>query len=217
MKLNTLVIAFSVLGLMSCDSEQKPKETEEKKELKFAEETCTYTYDPTNVKAAWTAFKFTEKAGVGGQFDSVTVKTSGTVDSPEKILGGLSFEIPINSVNTNNPDRDKKIRESFFGTLANTDVISGTVMSMKGNNDSGTAMVSLSMNDSTYQQELNYNIEGSQVSLTGTIDVGNWNGNDAISALNKVCEELHKGENGESVLWPTVDIAVSAVLSRDCN
>lgn len=110
-----------------------------------------------------------------------------------------------------------KIIEYFFGTLSNTEMISGNIVSAKGNNEEGTAMVNLSMNDKTFQQEVNYKIEGAQVSLMGTIDVGNWNGNDAIAALNKVCDDLHKGEDGISKLWPTVDISIVALLDKSCN
>lgn len=218
MKLNNGILFASALALAACGSEGGNEGSKtEKKEIKLAEEVCNYSYNAESVTASWTAFKFTEKAGVGGKFDSVIVSTSGSVDSPEKMLGELKFEIPISSTNTNNPDRDMKIIEYFFGTLSNTEMISGNIVSAKGNNEEGTAMVNLSMNDKTFQQEVNYKIEGAQVSLMGTIDVGNWNGNDAIAALNKVCDDLHKGEDGISKLWPTVDISIVALLDKSCN
>ncbi|MCH9822720.1 YceI family protein [Salibacteraceae bacterium] len=218
MKLNNGILFASALALAACGSEGGNEASKtEKKEIKLAEEVCNYSYNAESVTASWTAFKFTEKAGVGGKFDSVIVSTSGSVDSPEKMLGELKFEIPISSTNTNNPDRDMKIIEYFFGTLSNTEMISGNIVSAKGNNEEGTAMVNLSMNDKTFQQEVNYKIEGAQVSLMGTIDVGNWNGNDAIAALNKVCDDLHKGEDGISKLWPTVDISIVALLDKSCN
>ena len=218
MKLNNGILFASALALSACGSEGGNEASKtEKKEIKLAEEVCNYSYNAESVTASWTAFKFTEKAGVGGKFDSVIVSTSGSVDSPEKMLGELKFEIPISSTNTNNPDRDMKIIEYFFGTLSNTEMISGNIVSAKGNNEEGTAMVNLSMNDKTFQQEVNYKIEGAQVSLMGTIDVGNWNGNDAIAALNKVCDDLHKGEDGISKLWPTVDISIVALLDKSCN
>ena len=218
MKLNNGILFASALALSACGSEGGNEASKtEKKEIKLAEEVCNYSYNAESVTASWTAFKFTEKAGVGGKFDSVIVSTSGSVDSPEKMLGELKFEIPISSTNTNNPDRDMKIIEYFFGTLSNTEMISGNIVSAKGNNEEGTAMVNLSMNDKTFQQEVNYKIEGAQVSLMGTIDVGNWNGNDAIAALNKVRDDLHKGEDGISKLWPTVDISIVALLDKSCN
>ena len=218
MKLNNGILFASALALAACGSEGGNEASKtEKKEIKLAEKVCNYSYNAESVTASWTAFKFTEKAGVGGKFDSVIVSTSGSVDSPEKMLGELKFEIPISSTNTNNPDRDMKIIEYFFGTLSNTEMISGNIVSAKGNNEEGTAMVNLSMNDKTFQQEVNYKIEGAQVSLMGTIDVGNWNGNDAIAALNKVCDDLHKGEDGISKLWPTVDISIVALLDKSCN
>ena len=107
--------------------------------------------------------------------------------------------------------------DSFFGSMSETDMISGKITSMKGNNEIGTALVSLKMNAIFYDQEVEYKIEGDQLTLMGTIDVGNWSGNDAIAALNKVCDDLHKGEDGVSKLWPTVDISIAAMLDKDCN
>ncbi len=217
MKLKNSLLLLPAIAMISCGTEGETKKVKETKEVKLAEEVCTYSYDESGVTAAWTAYKFTEKAGVGGQFDSVVVNTVGAVDAPEKILGGLTFDIPIQSVNTKNPDRDMKIMEHFFGTLSNTDNIKGKVVGMKGDGSSGTAMVDLTMNDSTYQQEVAYTIEGSKVNLSGTIDVGNWDGNSAIAALNKVCDDLHKGEDGISKLWPTVDINITAILAKECK
>lgn len=218
MKLNKGILFVSALALAACSSEGGKEEAKtENKEVKLAEEACSYSYNADGVAASWTAFKFTEKAAVGGKFDSVIVATVGAVDSPEKILVGLRFDIPVNTVNSNNPDRDKKIMDSFFGSMSETDMISGKITSMKGNNEIGTALVILKMNAIFYDQEVEYKIEGDQLTLMGTIDVGNWSGNDAIAALNKVCDDLHKGEDGVSKLWPTVDISISAMLDKDCN
>jgi len=218
MKLNKGILFVSALALAACGSEGAKEEAKtEKKEVKLAEEVCSYSYNADEVTASWTAFKFTEKAAVGGKFDSVSVTTVGAVDSPEKILVGLRFDIPVNTVNSNNPDRDKKIMDSFFGSMSETEMISGKITSTKGNNETGTAIVSLKMNAIFYDQEVEYKIEGNQLTLMGTIDVGNWSGNDAIAALNKVCEDLHKGEDGVSKLWPTVDISIAAILEKDCN
>ena len=74
--------------------------------------------------------------------------------------------------------------DSFFGSMSETDMISGKITSMKGNNEIGTALVILKMNAIFYDQEVEYKIEGDQLTLMGTIDVGNWSGNDAIAALN---------------------------------
>lgn len=212
-----IALLFSAVVVSSCSTgDTKKEEKQEKKTIKLAAESCKYAYDETAVTVAWTAFKFTEKKGVGGQFDEVSVQVGGAVDKPVKLLNDLSFSIPTTSTNTNNPDRDKKIVESFFNTM-NTATIEGTVLSTDGDEQSGKAVIALTMNGTTVNQEMDYTVEGNKVSLLGTIDVLGWNGGDAITALNAVCEELHKGEDGVSKLWPTVDVEISAILKKDCK
>jgi len=44
-----------------------------------------------------------------------------------------------------------------------------------------------------------------------------WSGGDAIAALNSVCEDLHKGADGESKLWSVVELNIEASLDKNCN
>ncbi len=63
---------------------------------------------------SWTAYKTTEKIGVGGSFTEITLNDTKTGTSPEAILEGATFSIPVSSLFTDNDDRDSKLKEFFF-------------------------------------------------------------------------------------------------------
>jgi len=47
--------------------------------------------------------------------------------------------------------------------------------------------------------------------------MADFEGLDAIASLNEACSALHTSEDGESKLWPDVDIVVSTVLKKECK
>lgn len=218
----TAIALFMGVLLYSCDTkkaadtkveEETKEETYEPKEPK-----CTYAYvhDSTSVK--WTAFKFTEKAGVGGKFDACEVKTPKESGSIEDLLTGLKFSIPVNSSNSNNEDRDKKILESFWGTLSATENITGTISKVSHSGDGGSVTIALTMNEKEQEVEGAYEIDDSGVfNLMAGVDMTAFDGLGAIAALNEVCKDLHTGADGVSKLWPTVDVMVSGYLKKDCT
>ena len=53
-----IVILSSIIGLTSLQAESK---------------NCLYEYDPSSSKLDWTAYKFTEKTGVKGNFSKFIV------------------------------------------------------------------------------------------------------------------------------------------------
>ena len=81
--------------------------------------------------------------------------------------------------------------------------------------DDGTAVFTLSMNGTEQEVTGEYEVEDNVLSLVSNIDVSAWGAESGIAALNKVCDELHKGEDGKSVLWPDVKINIKASLSRE--
>ncbi|MDC0313537.1 YceI family protein [Flavobacteriales bacterium] len=209
------IISSTVL-FVSCGETEK---TEEKKEapLDTAIETkpCLLTLDNENVVVNWTAFKLSEKVGVGGTFDSVVV--SGVNDN-ETILGAAvnaQFDIYTASVNSNNPERDMKISNSFFGTMANTESISGKVVSL---NDGGSGAILLTMNGVEKEIALEWKATSeNRLKLSTAINVNDWNAKPSLDSLNGVCTAVHTGKDGVSVLWPDVEIEVFADFKSDCE
>jgi len=208
---------IAALTISSCCSNcEKPDETETAVVEK--EEICFYNFDNTTIPSVkWTAFKTDAKVGVGGAFDKVNVKAGEKSTKITEVLEGINFTIPTGSTNTNNPERDTKIVNSFFGAMQATDIIIGQVSSAEGNNESGTCNFYLIINDIEKPVTLAYTVTDNHIVLTGEIDVNNWNGSEALASLNTVCSDLHKGESGESILWPNVELVIEATLTKECH
>lgn len=203
-----LFISIIGLSLAMTACQKKEAQTEQ------VAQNCTYTYSKDSTRVAWTAYKFTEKVGVGGKFDDFEVsgKTSGT--DYDDILETISFKIPIASVNTNNPERDGKIKEHFFGNLSNTDYISGKIKSL---NTDGKGVVTLTMNEIEKDLPVDYKFVNDEITLSAVMDVTDWDGLGAIEALNKICYDLHIGTDGISKLWPEVKLTVTSKLIKNCQ
>lgn len=214
----TITLFGSILiGLNACGEESKETKEEANNtlETKIPEKKCTYSLDTESVKLSWTAFKYTEKAGVGGAFDTVQVSgfEEGKTTIYEAVMN-VKFNLSTGSTNTNNPDRDAKIKESFFGTMENSSEITGYIESIMPN---GEGIILINMNGQDVRGPFTWTYAEEIFSLKATINVGNFNGNASLTALNKVCEDLHKGEDGASILWPEVEVSVEAMIKEVCE
>jgi len=205
--LSTFVIAAG--AITSCNSfDRKEVKQSEAKTPEAVQEKSSYLVDG-KIVIDWTAYKFTEKAKVGGTLDSVKLTLANESGDVADLLTGAQIEIFTGSVNSNNEARDLKIVNYFFETF-NTEVIKGKVLSVS--TDDGT--MELVMNNISQEVDYTYNVEGDTLHLTALIDLLNWNGDAALNSLNEVCYELHKGSDGISKLWPNLTIDVFLPLKR---
>ena len=202
--------ATAVMLFNSCGSDDKTTDVEE--EVSEVKE-CYYTYNPANTKLTWTAYKFTDKTPVSGTFNEMNIEGAEVLNDPLQLIEGLSFSIPVASVNTQNPERDEKIKQSFFGVLENTSLLTGKVISMKD----GKAELQLNLNDVESIVEGSYTIDGGDFRFTATLDLNQFDALNGIESLNKVCEDLHIGADGVSKLWEVVDLSFETKLNMDCN
>lgn len=216
MKKNLILAAFaSSLLLVSCgEGNQAAKEEKKVSQPEKTSVTCNYSYNHETSKLKWTAYKTTDKIGVSGTFNNIEVSGTTTSETPVDVLKNLTFNIPIASVNTSNEDRDGKIAKHFFGTMTGTENISGMVTSMEAD---GKCTIGIKMNDTEKEVAATYTIEGQAVTVNAVIDLNDWNGADAVKALNEVCNDLHKGADGVSKLWPEVKLEITTTLNKDCN
>jgi len=198
-----------LLFLSSCGSK-----TEEKKEDASEKKGCFYTYNHASSVLEWTAFKFTEKKGVTGTFNEVIVESQEGSDDPEILLSKLIFKIPTGTVETQNEERNGKISNIFFKTLA-TDTILGSVKEL--NLEKGTAAIDLLMNGIRKDVKGTCMFVDGSFSFKASIDVNDWNGAESIKALNTACKDLHTGSDGKSKLWSTVDLSFTTQLQSDCK
>jgi hypothetical protein len=208
-----LFASLFAAGLLSACSSPSTENTDEATTQEETSAACMYSYNAETTDFNWTAYKFTEKVGVGGTFEEIAV--SGTVesDNPLEVIKGLEFDIPISSINTQNPDRDMKIQKFFFGMLDGTENLSGNVVAINGDETAGTAVVSVMMNEVSRDVEMEYTFENNTFNLSTVIDVMNWNAGIGIDSLNEACYELHTGGDGISKLWPEVKLEIVSELA----
>lgn len=225
MKKSILTLAvFGTVFMTSCGSEDKKEENEEVAVETTEEvvENCHYELEENRVAVSWTAYKYTEKAGVGGAFDEVKVEGfNAEKDNIVFAIGSAQFSIPVSSTNTNNPDRDGKIKEHFFGTMNETDELTGYISSMSADgNEEGTAgsgNLMIKMNNAENEVPFTWTYENDTIVLNAEMDVNNWGAEASVTALNDVCKDLHTGEDGVSKLWPNVSLKATAVVHRVCE
>lgn len=181
----------------------------------IAKDTCLLTLDEKSVVVNWTAFKLSDKVGVGGTFDTVIVSGVTNNQTMAGAAATAQFDILTGSVNSNNTERDYKISDSFFGTMVNTATISGKVVSL---NDDGSGSISLTMNGVEKEIALDWKATSeNRLKLSTAIDVNDWNAKPSLDSLNGVCTAVHTGKDGVSVLWPDVEIEVFADFKSNCE
>lgn len=203
-KISLLLLALTLVTT-ACKDEKKATDTTEKEVVK----TEKFVVKPEATSVKWTAYKTTEKKGVGGEFTSVKFDVK-EGSSAQEALNNLKFSIPISSLFTNDATntRDAKIKTFFFGKMLDTDMLKGTI-----SYDGDKCSAALTMNGVTNDLPLEVSItDGRRVSMTGVMNLAEWNALDALSALNKVCYDLHKGPDGISKTWEDVAIEVSTYL-----
>lgn len=199
------LIAFSVfaISLSACGKSDKMPDAASSEKTSMS-----YNYVADSTYVGFVAYKFTEKAGVPGWFTEFSAEgVPSKVRGADELVKNLKFSIPVSSLETGIDDRNQKIREHFFGTI-DTDVISGEVVKA----ENGKADVQLNLNGIQKTVTLDYGMENNTFSLTGTIDVDLWDAMSGIDALNKACDILHKGSDGVSKLWSTVDLDIKTTL-----
>ncbi len=213
-KLIAPIAVITAFSLASCGGNETIKE----KTIENVAETCFYSYDNNaGAQVRWTAFKTTDKVGVGGQFDQVNVIAGDKSTKITDVLNTIKFNIPTGSTNTANEDRDSKIVKSFFGVMEATDIIYGQVKSSDGDNIKGTCTFYLTINNVERETVLNYTVEDATINLTGEIDLTNWGAENAVASLNEICGVLHTGADGVSKTWLNVELAIETTLKKACH
>lgn len=219
MKLKHILLLIPVLvAFQACSNGGEKSGTDGEEAATEQDTACTYTYQPAFTKLEWTAYKFTERAGVSGSFDHFTVTpASEEAGSVADLMEGMKFSIATSTVNSGNEERDPKIVKYFFGVLTDT-AISGTLSNVKMEGNSGTANVSLMLNGNTSDVPAELTLNGDEIELQASVDVSKWDAQTGIDSLNHVCKDLHTGKDGKSILWPDVLIKVKSTLkSSHCD
>jgi hypothetical protein len=200
MKLYILVFLFHILS------------------VQIFSENCELKYDPLKTKMRWMAFKFTERTGVEGTFDKISVTQGLKSSTIQDLAESIKFKIDINSINSNNIERDTKIKNIFFLSMVDTKEIIGEFRNIKINNEMGKAELYLKMNNKENITPIAFILKnGKELELKGKIDLLQWNALKSIEALNKECEILHKGKDEKSKLWNDVEVYITTELIKICR
>jgi len=100
---NLLFGLLAATLLYSCSADPKNDTSGENKSEETKKAACTYSIMPQSTAAiSWTAFKFTDKVGVGGTFDKVRIGGNKNISANvTDIINGAQFIIVPESVNSN--------------------------------------------------------------------------------------------------------------------
>ena len=177
---------------------------------------CTYSFQDS-ADVMWIAYKYTEKTGVNGVFEEVSVTNTGTGNSISDVLMNATIQINTASSNSGDPTRDPKIKDTFFGALVDGQTIAGEIISVTGDNSFGHLEALIAMNGQAHPVLGEYTLKEGALELKFELSVDTWSASDALNALNKVCEDLHKGADGKSILWPDVTVYVNTTIKADCQ
>jgi len=186
------------------------------KPLKPIEE-VVYTYNHSTTTLTWTAYKYTNRVSVNGTFDEFMIHNTTKTNSISDLVKDLTFSINPHSVNTNLLSRDVNIADYFFKKFNVDGDITGSVTNCSGLKKAGDITIDLNMNGVNYPAYLKYTFSETDYKLIieGDININNWNGKNALSALNEQCAGFHTAEDGQSKLWPDIIIRIETTLIVD--
>ncbi|SHO81567.1 hypothetical protein MNB_SV-15-1146 [hydrothermal vent metagenome] len=172
-----------------------------------------------DLNISWKAYKTFAKVGVKGKFNEFKyISNAKEGKNFRELLVGSKVVINKSKIDTNNPSRDKTIVDKFFNQL-NSD-ISGKIIDIKADENkngkraySGSLDVNITMNEKTLTIPMRYNYKNEKFSATGVIDIFDFNGQNALSSINKSCYLLHKGKT-----WSDVTIRFETNIKASlCN
>jgi len=213
MKKNLLLLGLGGLLFAACGGSEENKEAMHDEKEEMMEEKCMYSYNPEETVLTWTAFKLTEKVGVSGTFDEINVTANDGSEDMFGTLTGATFAIPVSSTNSQDEVRDPKIKKNFFGVMAETEEITGSVVALDANG--GT--VKIMMNGTAVEYDGEVTIEGEEITFLTTIDLVDFDAQASVDSLGVVCEAKHTGPDGVNKLWTDVDIAIKTTLTKECE
>jgi len=213
------ILAAIFFTAYSCNNTSETHSEESEENVEHVDETMAptglYSVIEDSTKVSFTAYKTTEKIGVGGIFKEISLYDINEGETALETMNGSKFSIKVNSLFTNDATetRDAKILEFFFGAMNNTSVISGTFHVAEDNSTS----IDVKLNDQTVNVPLEFtsNETNTKYSFDGVIELEDFEALEALNSLHKACEALHTGEDGVSKTWS--EVAIHAEVSFEQN
>ena len=204
MNWKTLAIAVTLISATICPNQAMAE--------------CTYSLAESGVRAGWTAFKFTNKAAVQGNFSDAQLSGPREAGTLTGLAEGLSMLIAGKSVKTGNPGRDATVAGFFFGFMKDGGQIRGRATRVEGDDTKGTVHIDITMNGETRDIPFAYTIDKEGlVNATASIDILNFRMQPAFDQIHKACEEQHTGDDGISKTWTQVDLSLQGSFTTNCG
>lgn len=203
-KLSTAIICCASVMLMNCTNktEEKPVEQPAKSAVTVEEPTEIVEGVIRKSGVEWTAYKTTEKVAVSGRFDVVLVKDAKEDGkTPQEVLEGANIIATVATLNSDQIDRDQKLKDILFGNMINTSEIKGQLHFRDGK-----TFLNLTLNNASKEYEVKSKFENNVFTIETDVDLMDFNTGKAMEALNQACFELHKGADGVSKTWSEVHI-----------
>lgn len=203
-----LALILTACGESNQDSKENKQESKE-----AAAQSCIYSMNTDSAGVYWTAYKHSNKVGVNGKFESMkfTGETAGA--SIEEILQDLMLAVDVNSINSKDTLRDGKLMRIFFANMAETEMIKGKVKSI----ENGEGIILMKMNGVAQEVPFTLTTTDELVEVRATIDILNFQANDAFDKLGEACAEKHTGGDGVKKFWSDVNIYIKAPYTKVCK
>ena len=196
-------------------SENKKEKSEEAKSTDGKSQECTYTV--TQAKPEWTAYKYTEKAAVGGTFNAFTLSPAKPAPSLVGAIQGLSIEIDAASVESNNPARNTTIAEKYFALFAPKSTIKGNVLSAKGDEKEGSIDINIDMNGVQKSYTFSYEEKEGNLVASSVMDMMDFQLQKPFDSIHTACKTLHTGSDGVAKTWTEVALRVVVTYEKQCK
>lgn len=203
-KISTALVCCMSVMLMNCTNKSEENVVEKEVKTEVTVEEPTEIVEGVIRKSAveWTAYKTTDKVAVSGRFDVVLVKDANEEGkTPQEVLEGANILASIATLNSDQIDRDQKLKDILFGNMINTSEIKGQLHFREGK-----TFLNLTLNNTSKEYEVKSSFDDNTFAIEADVDLMDFNTTKAMDALNQACLELHKGADGISKTWNEVHI-----------
>jgi len=86
------------------------------------------------------------------------------------------------------------------------------VVSIKGDDNSGTLVVNVGMNNKAIDVPMTYSVMNGKLQATGKLDLLDFNAQEPLKMLTLNCYALHEGKT-----WRDVDVRFSFDIKKSCE
>ena len=165
----------------------------------------------TPIDVAWTGYKTPKKVGVEGGFLAIVYKGKEEAVTVPALLLKSQVMIEVNNVDSKNSFRDAKLVQFFFNMMQGA-VIVADVVSIKGDDKSGTLVVNVGMNNKAIDVPMTYTVNNGKLQAKGKLDLLDFNAQEPLKMLTLNCYALHEGKT-----WSDVAVRFSFDINKSCD